>query len=821
MNSKIGTYKDINETSFYDSINSKKEFLDNKIENRYKDIYCLEPQQRFLSNFINPLTNYDSVLIYHSVGVGKTLSAISICENFKKDYNIIILTKNNNIERNFKRELLGLCSNYFDDDEQRKIYLNNNHEDNVSVKTILNRKIDQHYMFLTYGGVSSILKNNIDNTVLVIDEVHNITGNQYYDEINSLLKRSKNIKTVLLSATPVYDNVKEIFEIANLLGDDLPIRRDLIKQNIITSYSPKKTDKENEIIKSVLNDTVDILTPKGEKIIIKSLKGKVSFLKPDPDLFPERINNGTLLKDSSLKIYNSNMSSFQEEIYMKTFDEIEDENVLFNNSSNALTMVYPDKSYGKKGFVKNILNKKPNEKTFLKIENIQKYSCKLFNILKNLQKTSGPCFIYSNFVNYNGTDLIKEVLKINGYSYYNSKNSNPKYIVLDSSVTASNKQRLLSIFNDKKNAYGKYIKVIVGSPVISEGLSFKNIRQIHILEPYWNLSRIEQVIGRGVRLNSHKALKPVERTCEIFLHSAIPFKNDISYSIDYLKYLMSSKKDNMIKQLEKMLRNISIDCCLNKTRNLKNYKNDYKCLSSCEKSIIDYSTYDLVIHDKELFNFILLKIKEIFKIGFVYDIKSIVKYVNSKTERSIKEQNVYYVMDYILENEIMFKNPLNKPSYILPIGNYYMLNPEENEDDYNSFFNKIYYKNKQVENINNLIKDSPFKISQIKAQSDKGKASKTTFKKFKTSVGILGTYLNKYGVNDGVFRIIDNRSEIKKSSDNRTVSSGRDCLTFSKQELTDMFNFLNIKIKNDKIKKRDYCNEISKNLKTKNKIIQS
>lgn len=819
MNSKIGRYKDINDPSFYDSINNKKEFYDNNIDNRYKDIYCLEPQQRFLSNFINPLTFYDSVLIYHSVGVGKTLSAISICENFKNDYKIVVLTKNKNIERNFKKEILGICSNYFDNEEQRKIYLNNNHEDNEAVKTKLNSKINKHYMFLTYGGVLNTLRNNIDNTVLVIDEVHNITGNQYYDDIISLLKKSKNVKTVLLSATPVYDNIREIFEIANLLGDDLPIRNELVKNKMIKPFAPETSNSENEIIKKLLNDTVDVLTEKGEKELIKSLKGKVSFLKPDPELFPKRINNGTPVQNSSLKIYKSEMSSFQEDVYTETFNETLDPNVLFNNSSNALTMVYPDKTHGKKGFVKNITNKKPNEKTFLKIQNIKKYSCKLFTILDNLKKSPGPCFVYSNFVNYNGTDLIKEALKMNGYSYYNSKNSNDKYVVLDSSISPLNKQRIMSIFNDKKNAYGKYIKVLVGSPVVSEGLSFKNIRQIHILEPYWNLSRIEQVIGRGVRLNSHRALQPVQRTCEIFLHAAVPAKNDASFSIDYLKYLMSSKKDKMVKNLEKLLRHIAIDCCLNKKRNLKNYKNDYTCASKCERDKNDYSTYYLLSHDKELFNFILLKIKELFKIGYVYDAKFIVKYINSKTERDIKEKNIYHVINYIIENEVVFQNPLNRPSYLLPVGNYYILNPEDNEDNYNSFFNKIYYKNKQYKKINEVINIK--NKSQDKKSVNIVPANKATFKKFQDKDGIVGTYLNKYGVNDGVFRIIDNRRASKKSSDNRAISSGKDCLSFSKQELTDMINFLNIKSSKIKARKKDYCDEIVKGLNSENKIIQS
>mgnify|MGYP001605250221 FL=1 len=104
MNLELGKYPDIDDDSFYESINIKKEFYDNRIDSKKGSgiNYCLEPQQRFLSNFINPLTQYSRLLIYHSVGVGKTLSAISIAENFKNTHNILILVKNKSLDLNFK-----------------------------------------------------------------------------------------------------------------------------------------------------------------------------------------------------------------------------------------------------------------------------------------------------------------------------------------------------------------------------------------------------------------------------------------------------------------------------------------------------------------------------------------------------------------------------------------------------------------------------------------------------------------------------------------------------------------------------------------------
>ena len=58
------------------------------------------------------------------------------------------------------------------------------------------------------------------------------------------------------------------------------------------------------------------------------------------------------------------------------------------------------------------------------------------------------------------------------------------------------RQEMLKVLNSPKNKNGDTIKIIMISSAGSEGLDLKNIRQIHIMEPYWNEVRVKQVIGR-------------------------------------------------------------------------------------------------------------------------------------------------------------------------------------------------------------------------------------------------------------------------------------------------------------------------------------
>ena len=65
---------------------------------------------------------------------------------------------------------------------------------------------------------------------------------------------------------------------------------------------------------------------------------------------------------------------------------------------------------------------------------------------------------------------------------------------------------LIKKLQDNNNIYGQKIKVIIASRVLEAGVSFFNIREVHIMDPWWNFSNIEQKIGRGMRRESHKML---------------------------------------------------------------------------------------------------------------------------------------------------------------------------------------------------------------------------------------------------------------------------------------------------------------------------
>ena len=77
---------------------------------------------------------------------------------------------------------------------------------------------------------------------------------------------------------------------------------------------------------------------------------------------------------------------------------------------------------------------------------------------------------------------------------------------------------IIKKFNNPANAHGKFIELLLISKTGAEGLDLKNIRHIHICEPYWNMARIEQIIARGVRYKSHIDLPKAEQNVQSYIY---------------------------------------------------------------------------------------------------------------------------------------------------------------------------------------------------------------------------------------------------------------------------------------------------------------
>ena len=110
------------------------------------------------------------------------------------------------------------------------------------------------------------------------------------------------------------------------------------------------------------------------------------------------------------------------------------------------------------------------------------------------------------------------------------------------------------------NTSGEIVKVILGSGKVAEGLDFKRVREIHILEPWYNLNKIEQVVGRGIRFCSHQKLIKEKRNVTVYLH--VCFTKEIE-TADIELYKVAENKAIEIGNIEHVLKENAVDCYIN------------------------------------------------------------------------------------------------------------------------------------------------------------------------------------------------------------------------------------------------------------------
>ena len=400
-------------------------------------------------------------------------------------------------------------------------------------------------------------------------------------------------------------------------------------------------------------------------------------------------------------------------------------------------------------------------------DNIGKYSCKIKNILDSIHNSKGPIILYSQFID-DGIIPLSLALEANGFRRYETNTclfKNPPTDELDIKTYKFKSQltkeeldnfkpaKYITITGDHKyltpkkieteylkaatnddNCNGEIIKIILLSKAGNEGLDFKCIRQIHILEPWYNLNRLEQTIGRGVRNCSHKNLPFRERNVEIFLHATLLENNNIE-STDLLLYRKSEEKAILIGNVTRVLKELSIDCLLNidslkfTEKNLKTiYKKpieiilshnnsiryrvgdkantalcdymdncEYVCNNSESQDDINLKTYNT--SHLELNNFKVIKIiKHLFKEKFFYDKKELILLINSFEKFSYNIIN-NTLNEIVTNNNYIFQDKYNTSGKIINIGKLYVFQPNQLNNNNSSLYSKttpIYFNDAYI-----------------------------------------------------------------------------------------------------------------------------
>lgn len=178
--------------------------------------------------------------------------------------------------------------------------------------------------------------------------------------------------------------------------------------------------------------------------------------------------------------------------------------------------------------------------------------------LSRVRNADQNAVIYSKLVDMEGLEIMCMYLDFFGYSSYTGKAGTHQYI--DLSRKRKQARKILEKVNDSKNCRGGVISTILISPALAEGINIFNVRETHIIEPYWNENRMQQVIGRGRRLCSHADLNMDERNLTVYRY--LMTRPNGGVTADEKLQRLSNNKNLMIDSFLQPLRQVAVDCAL-------------------------------------------------------------------------------------------------------------------------------------------------------------------------------------------------------------------------------------------------------------------
>ena len=420
-----------------------------------------------------------------------------------------------------------------------------------------------------------------------------------------------------------------------------------------------------------------------------------------------------------------------------------------------------------------------NEAPFADEKHLYKYSIKFSKILETIRKSKGLILIFSQFIELgvlplalmleqNGFDreciegedalLDYDANKLKGggkkrqicylcgksakhIDHQDEKSDNyhmykrAKYILCfgrPKDVVKIEKDQALKKFNSDKNKYGEEIKIFIGTKVVSEGLDFKRLRQVHIVEPWYNLSRHEQIIGRAIRNQSHRDLLPEENNVEVYEYAAVLDKSNRE-SVDLKIYRMAENKDIIIKNITRIMKESAVDCVFFKNTNIiadtnKKEKQitssgnvinisindkpfssmcDYKqnCNYKCNwmpnprlKYPINTDTYNIRFSKNDI-EIIKKNIKNMFRENIVYNLDKIESNILNK-DKNIDKLFIYKALEDITnnKNETIY-DKFGRKGYIIYRGDYYIFQPFDLQRDELPLLYRMYPTNEKTEHV--------------------------------------------------------------------------------------------------------------------------
>jgi len=537
----------------YDSPIADRDFLDKikKADNSKPFLFVIEECHRFINNVYNNISSKK----------GKRAQIIyDYIQQEKKDNNntrIMLLSATPAVNNPFEFALIFnlLRPGSFPTSEAifSQIYISSSNfaslnEDN---KNMFQRRI--------MGLVSYYLGATPDKYATKVTHYVNIPMNKYFEEVYNF-----------------YEKIEEEKE---------KIRRRMSRGKVgndNSTYSSYTRQSCNFVFPEISDEIDGEKRPRPGKFRIKDSEADIIEMSQDEEKKRQLLKANKELAEyvKATKKFINGLIEYFKEIHRKdkeTKHTIQDDIKTFKTKYDS-------------SFTKFNTEEKDKSKLF---DALYTSSPKMITIIFNILKSKGPVLIYSNYVEMEGLQILKIYLQFFGFIdfsiepniNFDKENDHDyfRYVEYHGSVNKDQRETNKKVFNNPLNLHGKIAKIIMISPAGSEGINLYNVRQVHILEPFWNEVRIEQVVGRAVRQCHHAALPLDERRVDVFRYKMI--RTVKKETTDEKLENISRKKNNLLLSFLEAIKESAVDCELFKSHNMMGSK--YRCFQFNEESLLE------------------------------------------------------------------------------------------------------------------------------------------------------------------------------------------------------------------------------------------
>lgn len=508
----------------------------------YPKSYNIQPQQTFAGDYMRPGSGHTSLLVFHTIGSGKTCTSIQIGKKWLRQKAKPVYIMPASLIPGFRNELRSPCGGYISADESAELRTcEPGSPEYAKIIAKSNARIDADFSIWSYNkfakAVSTFGAKSIKGSIIIIDEVQNINNQKgkYFNAILQWIEAHPDAPSVIMSGTPIFDTPAELYMLAKLLRIDV---------NINGKGTNLKEIANTDVAMSVEN-------------IHRLFAGKVTYFAGAPEFtFPTVYvkKKKCLMSKHQARWYKSEVEAEMTKAGGITLKEIA--NDFYIKSRQRSNIVYPNGLTGVAGM---------HALTTPIIRNsLETYSIKYHLICKKILR-GGLSFIYTGFTGAGGIAALTKCMRALGFSDYTTDGPGKRrYVIWSGEQTLKEKDVIREVFNSSANDDGSQIQVVIGSPSVKEGVSFFRIRYVHVVEAYWNHSRLEQIFGRAIRYCSHKSLPRQERDVTIYIYCAVaqtklPKEVSPLESIDLYMLAIADKKRDEAEPTVKALMDVAVD----------------------------------------------------------------------------------------------------------------------------------------------------------------------------------------------------------------------------------------------------------------------